>query len=173
MSTVNGVGTMRYGWKHRPDGTAEATVWFVVAFIPLIPIRREHVRVIAPGLHRGGILEWLCIFVGAGKGFESTVEVLGPAEMPASTTLLTYFNGFVLVPFITLIGPMALLVSLVIVMNKMGMDVKEVANGYHGFAALGIIVWAALVVALILDRSAGRHHLYPNEQIDDLDTFEE
>ena len=46
MSTVNGFGTLYYGWKARPDGTAEATRWIVAALFPVIPLCRHRIRVL-------------------------------------------------------------------------------------------------------------------------------
>jgi len=46
MSTVNGFGTLYYGWRARPDGTAEATRWFVAAFFPVIPLYQHRIRVL-------------------------------------------------------------------------------------------------------------------------------
>jgi hypothetical protein len=46
MRTLNGIGTMLYGWRHQTDGTAFATKWFVLGYVPLIPLRRYHLRVV-------------------------------------------------------------------------------------------------------------------------------
>jgi hypothetical protein len=46
MRTFNGIGTMLYGWRHEPDGTAFATKWFVLGYVPVIPLKRYHLRVL-------------------------------------------------------------------------------------------------------------------------------
>ena len=54
MSTINGFGTLRYDWSYHPNGTAEATVWFVAGFLPVLPLRRERIRVRSAGPRRFG-----------------------------------------------------------------------------------------------------------------------
>ncbi len=46
MSTLNGIGTMYYSWRHHDDDTATATKWFVVMWLPVIPLARHHLRVL-------------------------------------------------------------------------------------------------------------------------------
>lgn len=46
MSTLNGFGTLYYGWRHSQDGTATATKWFAISWVPVIPLYREHLRVL-------------------------------------------------------------------------------------------------------------------------------
>jgi hypothetical protein len=46
MSTVQGVGTRFYGWKHHSDGTAHATQWFTLFYLPVVPLRRYGLRVL-------------------------------------------------------------------------------------------------------------------------------
>ena len=42
MSTVMGVGTRYLGFSfRRPDDTHEATEWFVLLYMPIIPLRRQ------------------------------------------------------------------------------------------------------------------------------------
>ena len=50
--TFNGLGTMYYGHEPLEDGTYIATEWFVVCFIPVIPLQSHHVIRKGPG---GGI----------------------------------------------------------------------------------------------------------------------
>jgi hypothetical protein len=50
MSTINGLGSALYGKRApRSDGTYVATLYFVVLFVPLIPIAAYVVRAIHPG----------------------------------------------------------------------------------------------------------------------------
>lgn len=46
MSNYHGCGVIRYGWRHAPDGTATATNWISVLWLPVIPIYRERLRVL-------------------------------------------------------------------------------------------------------------------------------
>lgn len=40
LGTINGIGTRLLGWRHHEDGTATATVWLTVLFLPLFPMGR-------------------------------------------------------------------------------------------------------------------------------------
>lgn len=41
MSTVNGWGTMFYGWRHAPDAPSTATRWFTAFYLPVLPLSRH------------------------------------------------------------------------------------------------------------------------------------
>jgi hypothetical protein len=46
MSTFSGIGTTYLGWSdRRPDRTHTATKWAVLLFLPLVPLRRDTLRV--------------------------------------------------------------------------------------------------------------------------------
>lgn len=45
--TFNGIGTRHYGKRRLPDGSYITTEWFVIAFVPLLPLRSF--RVITEG----------------------------------------------------------------------------------------------------------------------------
>lgn len=40
LGTFNGMGTRLLGWRHHEDGTATATVWFTLLYLPLFPMGR-------------------------------------------------------------------------------------------------------------------------------------
>ena len=161
MSTVNGIGTTRYDWQRRPDGTAEATVWFVIFFFPIIPLRREHLRVVGSGIRRSGFLETVSAFLGAGVGYQTSIELLGSMPLAPIGVLRTWFMGFVIVPFVTIGLPMLLMVGSLVVLNKFGMQPNAVVNKTAPVVGIGGLLWAACFVAWILDRSAGRKHVFP------------
>ena len=46
FGNIQGFGFLPYGWRHAADGTATATKWLVALWLPLIPLRRERVRVL-------------------------------------------------------------------------------------------------------------------------------
>ena len=43
-TSVNGWGTMLLDYRPRGDGTWDATRWFTIAGLPLIPLKRQRVR---------------------------------------------------------------------------------------------------------------------------------
>lgn len=158
MATVNGLGTMRYDWSGRPDGTAEATLWFVIFFLPIVPLRREHLRVVNAEVERQGFLSTVAAFCGAGSGWKSKIEVLGPVPQTPWRVLRTYLMGFIGVPLVTFVGPMLLLVFGTTMSLKRGAPMPEWMSGVIGVGSIAIMLWTAIVIALILDRAAGRMH---------------
>jgi hypothetical protein len=158
MATVNGLGTLRYDWNARSDGTAEATLWFVIFFLPIVPLRREHLRVVNAEVERAGFLSTVAAFCGAGSGWKSTIEVLGPVPQSPWRVLRTYLMGFIGVPLVTFVGPMLLLVFGTTMSLKRGAPVPEWMSGVIGVGSIAIMLWTAIVIALILDRTAGRMH---------------
>jgi len=46
MSSIDGFGLLYYGWRHRDDGTATATKWIAVCWLPVFPCYREHLQVL-------------------------------------------------------------------------------------------------------------------------------
>lgn len=44
MVSINGIGTGYRGWRHAEDGTATATLWITVVFLPVLPLRRYRLR---------------------------------------------------------------------------------------------------------------------------------
>ncbi len=167
MATVNGLGTMRYDWSGRSDGTAEATLWFVIFFLPIVPLRREHLRVVSAQVERTGFLSTVAAFCGAGAGWKSQIEVLGPIPQSPWRVLRTYLMGFIGVPLVTFVGPMLLLVFGVTMSLKRGAPVPEWMSGVIGVCSIVIMLWTAVVIARILDRAAGRMHAGKNIGVSD------
>jgi hypothetical protein len=162
MATVNGIGTMRYDWSRRADGTSEATLWLVVFFLPIVPLRRERLRVVGTQLERAGIVTSVLALCGAGDGWQTQIEVLGSVANSRWRVLRTYVNGFIGVPFITFFGPMLLLVAGTLMTLKRGDQISETFQVIIGGFAFADLIWTACVVAFILDHSAGRHHMDAN-----------
>jgi hypothetical protein len=97
MSTVNGIGTRFYGWRPPPcaDHGAHATLWFVVFYIPLIPLARHRVKVPTDHAEEG----FLC-------GAVDECEVLGGMPLVWGEVLRTWWaflRGLLMVvaPFLT------------------------------------------------------------------------
>jgi hypothetical protein len=151
MGTHNGFGTLYYGWKHRPDGTAEATRWFVAAFFPVVPLRRMHVRVLDT---KDPTATFLLL---AGHGFGTRLEEIEQLPLDWRSILKTYLNGYVVVPVI-LIAPVAVLVGILLLLEgpgrQLGIDPKGVTVAII-LTVVCLLYWG-LVVAYILDHASGR-----------------
>ncbi len=154
---------MRYDWTRGPKGTAYATLWFVLFFFPVIPLRREHLKVQSIK-QKDNDLFWALFaalfgFVGLGgnTGFKTKLKYIGPSKPTPLSILLTYIKGWIVVP-IVLIFPFCAVVFVIGILGKAGFDIQKIANGpFMIIFAVFYLLWMGCVVAWILDRSAGRH----------------
>jgi hypothetical protein len=167
MATINGIGTVRYDWQSRADGTAEATVWIVVLLLPVIPLRRDHLKVVSTGIKRSGFLETLGAICGHAVGFQSVIEYLGPARLRLWGVLRTYFHAYVSLPFIAYLGPLLIVVFIGVGLIELGLDFRPWVNKFAPCFAIPLFLWAICFIASILDRSAGRSHVYVATQNDE------
>jgi hypothetical protein len=162
MSTINGFGTMRYDWLHREDGTSEATTWLVMAFLPIVPLRREKVVVVSEGVERTRAVDVAAAALGAaggfGSGFASRIAVLERTPMRWGGVLRTYLYGFVAVPLLAFAVPLAIAAGGMKLIDVFGF--KDTTAG--DLAAISLLVfgigWMAVCIAKILDRAAGRQN---------------
>ena len=162
MATVNGLGTVRYDWCRRQDGTAEATLWFVIFFFPIAPLRREHLRVVGTEYERTGFINTLAAFCGVGSGWKTQIDLLGRVPNPAWRVILTYLKGFIGVPFITFFGPVLLFVFGTTIGLKRGQQMPDWVQIALPVFIVVITIWTVCVIALILDYAAGRFHIDSN-----------
>ncbi|GAB5517639.1 MAG: hypothetical protein Rhob2KO_53640 [Rhodopirellula baltica] len=162
MSTLNGVGTLYYDWKSNDDGTANATRWFVVFFLPVLPIRRERVRVGNTEVKRSGVLDTILAATGNGSGFETEIEVLERAPNSLFRILKTYLLAYVGVPMATFVLPVAILLGLMMLTDALGFDVQNVMRILVPVFGILVCLWIGIFVASILDRTAGRKHVAEN-----------
>lgn len=143
MSTVNGIGTLHYGWEHLSDGSAHATKWFVLAFFPVVPIRREHLRVLDPPAESPP-RAWLSHF-----------EVLGFVPMTPASVLKTYFKAYVIVPLI-LIAPVLAVRAVKSVSPEFIQEFESKIVPLMNLSPAIIFLYWPIVISLILDRAKGR-----------------
>jgi len=141
MSTWNGVGTIMYDWQHRPDGTAHATNWFVIGFLPVVPPGRRHLRVLSGDVAKGA--------------WSMQYESLGSVPLEIAGVLRTYAKAYLFLPFILLAPPIAG-VAAFLYLFKASLPLKEPT--WPALGGVAILVYWAVVVSLILDRAFGRTH---------------
>jgi hypothetical protein len=132
MSTVNGIGTRFYGWQPPlpADRGAYATRWFVVFYVPLIPLARYELKVLTDRANEG-------FFDGAVDEY----EVLGGTPLVWSEILRTWWaflRGLLLVvvPFLT-----CLWIS--------GYQNAQREHGQPHSALLGMVASVCLLLSLV------------------------
>jgi hypothetical protein len=149
MSTVNGCGTLYYDWSHLPDGTAEATKWFVVAFLPLVPLRREHLQVITHG-EKPSFLS-----LKSSSAWTVQYQVFNVVPMSYYGVARTYAKAYLLLP-IVLLAPL-LLAGLILKLlypqrltagQMTTLEISAVVIAYGS-----VLLFWGIVVSRILDRA--------------------
>ncbi len=98
MSSFYGIGTNYLGWKVGEDGVPTATEWFVVFYLPIVPIGRKRLYVVSLEDSVGGIPGINGTFTLSGK-----YRILEDLPIKFSEVLWTYFFGYVLVPLILMV----------------------------------------------------------------------
>jgi hypothetical protein len=134
-------------------------------FLSIIPLRREHLRVIDSGIERSGILATLGPLVGASVGYQTSIQFLGTMPLSPIPVLRTYFMVFVDVPLLTVVVPMMLMIGTVMASERFGMEPNAVPNKMAPVIGIGGLLWVGCVVARILDRLAGRCHMMPTSHV--------
>jgi hypothetical protein len=106
QSTIQGMGTLHYGWRHFEDGTATATCWITFLWLPIIPLRKSRLRVLtdfrrdlrgdAPGqiaLRGGGVIQ------------EDRFELIEKLPLSARDIALTLVKAYVVLPLLLVCPP--------------------------------------------------------------------
>jgi hypothetical protein len=157
MSTINGVGTLRYDWSHLSDGTAEATLWFVIGFLPIVPLKRQRLQLISTAPESSSPVGVGLSALGFARGFSTEMAILGTAPLQLAGVLRTYFFGFVVTPFVAFGIPVLVGWGGWRILQLAGVNFREYGDYLgiaYGIAAVG---WMGAVIAKILDRAAGRN----------------
>ena len=134
MSTINGFGTMYYGWRHDADGTATATQWACAFWLPLIPLRRQRLR-IASNLERPALRAHLGGLAVSQTDVYELLETtpLQPLEL-ASTACKTYLG----LPAL-LIGPILLAGLVLLAARRLGLDATPGSPAFMAYVGLGFL----------------------------------
>ena len=158
MGTVQGVGTRFYGWRHGDDGTAHATLWFAAFFLPLVPLKRFHLRVLTDFAKKEPFLvvPRTGFFAGSPTGLQvDHYELLERTPLRAAeivrTLALTYVMGPVLMAW-----PVALFFLMDAVLDGRPEWRQSTAVLYAVVALVMIVFGNAIAVPLIaLRRTRG------------------
>jgi hypothetical protein len=90
FGTFQGFGTLYYGWRHRADRTATATKWVVAFWLPLLPLRRQRIRVLTDfsrDLGQPVLIQYMTQRVATQENYFQIVEELPLSFMEIAVTL--------------------------------------------------------------------------------------
>jgi len=130
MSTLNGFGTLYYGWRHASDGTATATKWFAISWLPVIPIERHHLRVLTDfSNQKQSIKSELGGFVVSQTDH---YQILEKTPISAKEVGVTYAKAYVGLPSM-LFGPMLAVILLMGAIKAFGIEVRPETPAFNVF----------------------------------------
>jgi len=113
MATLNGFGTMFYGWKHQAQESSSATKWLTVFYIPIVPLGRYRLKVLTDFGHEGTRLS--ASPVGLMASQENRFDITEKTALNWVEVLQTYAKTFIglpllmIAPFLVFMGIIALL----------------------------------------------------------------
>ncbi|ATZ28964.1 hypothetical protein ACFZBM_39125 [Streptomyces lavendulae] len=137
MSTWNGIGTKYLGFSHRrPDGSHHATEWFVISYMPVVPLRRYRL-VVGPTEYAPGAV--------GGSTSTTAYRVLGRSTVRVRDVLATYLIWWVAGPALTL-GPFFL-------MARVAPGAGRGSAFWSGVILIGGLVWIVGLPVLLISRS--------------------
>jgi len=102
MSTVNGWGTMFYGWRHAQGMASTATRWFTAFYLPVVPLSRYSLTA-TTDFDRERLTASPSEVVLAMVGYASRTETFAmDAKLPLnpSEILVTYLKAYVTLPLL-------------------------------------------------------------------------
>ena len=103
----NGIGTYYLNWEHCSDGTALATKWFAIFYLPVIPLRREQISVVSSGNDTVTTIPLLF----TSYTLRDEYRVMGRVPMDWSRVVWTYVFAYLWMP-ILLAAPLLVIVPL-------------------------------------------------------------
>jgi hypothetical protein len=125
MDSLNGFGALYYGWRHAADGTATATKWFCLSWLPVIPIGREKLRVLTDFRNEAVKPE----LGGLVMSQVNYYEILEKLPLSLKEILITLAKTYIGIPAL-LLGPAAVLVAVMMVLGKFGVKVSPGSAGF-------------------------------------------
>jgi hypothetical protein len=122
MSTINGFGTLYCGWRHFDDGTATATKWVALSWVPIFTLYKERLKVLSN--FSSGHAELRSELGGLVVSQVDRYEIIERLPISGREVLLTYAKTYLGLP-ILLFGSILLgFILFLLVPLKLGVEVK-------------------------------------------------
>lgn len=155
VGTFNGVGVRLLGWKHSADGTATATTWFTVLFMPVFPLARyalvsPRAEDFEPAISVGQALQGL----GQSMSLSTSYRFTHRLRLSGEEVLGTYLYAYAWVP-LKLFVPLALIIGGVRAAFDFENDGSATPTVLTGSLLLAWMGYVMFVMARLLHRSRG------------------
>ena len=132
MSTLNGFGTLYFGWRHAADGTSTATKWFAVSWVPVVPLYRQRLRVLTNFSNPEPLKSELGGLVVSQQDRYEIVEPLPLSAKEVATTLAKTYLGLPAILF----GPLVVAALLMKSIQALGYDATPGSTAFTVFIGL-------------------------------------
>lgn len=114
MATLNGFGTMFYGWKHQAQEHSSATKWLTIFYIPIVPLGRYRLKVLTDfGRERTRVR---ATPAGVLASQENRFDIAEKTAMNWAEVLQTYAKTFVGLP-ILMVAPYLALMAIIALLS--------------------------------------------------------
>jgi hypothetical protein len=155
VSTFNGLGTMYYGWRHQDDGTATATKWFVVVWVPVVPLARYRLRVVTDFQKKEPFMEVKRdgFLAGAAAVQRTEYQLLQKVPLVLTEVLSTYVWTYLVGP-ILMAWPVLVFWALDAYLNRHPQFRQENWVLYVGLALAVLLFANPIAIGLIALRKA-------------------
>jgi len=135
LNSIDGFGTTYYGWRHFADGTATATKWLSVSWVPIFPLHRQRLRVRTDFQDPELKAEAGGLYVTQVDHFEF-IEKLPLSAKEVAITLSKTYLGF---PALFVL-PMLVLVGLLIGLHYLGVGISPGTPVFTAFVGTTFLV---------------------------------
>jgi len=154
LGTFNGIGVRLLGWTHREDGTATATTWFTLLYLPLFPLARY--ELFTPSKEDFGPRASVGRVVAAVAGHVSLTtnyRFTGRLPLSGDEVLRTYLFAYVGLPLIIFAPLAAIFAGARLFIDPA--DVSTTATLTVGVLMLAWLGYVLLLLSTLLHRSRG------------------
>lgn len=101
MSSINGFGTLYYGWRHFQDGTSTATKWLALFYIPVIPLQRHTLKVLTDFTHEGVQVKPIAGgLLGVSASQMNHYLIVKKTPLVLREAFITYLKTYVVLPIL-------------------------------------------------------------------------
>jgi len=147
MSTINGFGMLYYGWNHSQDGTATATKWFALSWVPIFPLYKEKLRVLSDFSRGQGEIK--SELGGLVVSQIDRYEILGRVPLSGKEVLVTYAKTYIGLPLLFFAPILIGCILFLVIPLKLGMEVKPGDLIFNLFVASFFIAFINFLVQAV------------------------
>jgi hypothetical protein len=99
MATINGIGTMYYGWRHSENQPSTATKWFTLFYLPILPLGRYALEVLTDFSSENLVSTSSASSGGVATQYDY-IKTISKTPLAWKEIARTYINAYILLPLL-------------------------------------------------------------------------